>query len=130
MLWVEAFSLFVVSHLVGDYLLQTDWQALNKYGGLGRDPEARRALLSHIATYTAAFLPALIWVGDRQGAATAVGIGAVIAIPHQIQDDGRLLDAYMRRAKGVIGADRLLSMTVDQSAHAVALLGAALLAAA
>jgi hypothetical protein len=27
--WVEIFAVFVVSHLVGDYLIQTDWQALH-----------------------------------------------------------------------------------------------------
>ena len=28
--WVSVFARFVVSHLVGDYLLQTDWQARHK----------------------------------------------------------------------------------------------------
>ena len=60
--WVEVFAVFVVSHLAGDYLLQTDWQAENKRGGLGGDPVARRALLSHVTTYTLAFVPAFIWL--------------------------------------------------------------------
>src|SRR3954454_9297652 len=96
--WVEVFAAFVVCHLVGDYLLQTDWQALHKRGGLGSDPVSRRALLSHIATYTLAFVPALIWLADDIGAA-AVGVAAVIALPHMVQDDGRLLTAYMLRVK-------------------------------
>ena len=58
MLWVEAFLLFAVSHLVGDFILQTDWQAHHKHGGLGRNPTSRRALISHVATYTLAFVPA------------------------------------------------------------------------
>jgi hypothetical protein len=52
-------------HLAGDYLLQTDWQVRNKPGGLGFDPLARRALISHLLTYTLSFVPALIWVGVR-----------------------------------------------------------------
>ena len=42
----------------------------------------------------------------------------LIAIPHMVQDDGRLLDAYMRRVKGV-GDPRPggLLIAVDQSFH-------------
>lgn len=130
MLWVEAFALFAVSHLAGDFLLQTDWQARHKDRGLGSDPIARRALLSHIATYTLAFVPALIWLGTEIGAAGAVGIGALIALPHLVQDDGRLLAAYIRSAKRVAEPSELLRVCVDQSFHLVALLCAALIAAA
>ena len=37
MSWVAVFAGFLVAHMVGDYLLQTDWQARHKRGGLGRD---------------------------------------------------------------------------------------------
>ena len=63
--WFEVFAVFLVSHLVGDYLLQTDWQAVHKHRGLGPDPVSRRALASHVATYTLAFVPALIWLGGE-----------------------------------------------------------------
>lgn len=125
--WVEVFAAFVVCHLVGDYLLQTDWQALHKRGGLGADPVARRALMSHIANYTLAFVPALIWLADDIGA-WAIATGALIAVPHWIQDDGRLLTAYIRRVKH---ADPLANLSVaaaaDQSFHFVALFLTALL---
>ena len=65
--WTEIFAVFIVSHLVGDYLLQTEWQALNKRGGLSRDPVSRRALLSHISTYTLAFVPAAVWLAGERG---------------------------------------------------------------
>jgi len=127
--WVEIFAVFFVCHLVGDYLLQTDWQARNKPGGLGRDPLARRALVSHIASYTLAFVPALVWLADDIGAA-AVGIGALIAVPHLIQDDGRALTAYIRRVKGETAlAERSVAATADQSFHVLALFLTALLAA-
>jgi hypothetical protein len=128
--WVEVFALFAVSHLVGDYVLQTDWQALHKYGGLGSDPTARRALLAHLSTYTLAYVPALVWLGSDIGAAGAIGVAALVSVPHLIQDDGRLLSAYIRRVKRVDEPSELLAMCVDQSFHLVALLAAALVASA
>jgi hypothetical protein len=125
--WVEVFAAFVVCHLVGDYLLQTDWQALHKRGGLGPDPRARRALLSHIASYTLAFVPALIWLAGEIGA-WAVAAAALIAAPHLVQDDGRLLTMYMIRAKHTDGANiPSVAAAVDQSFHILALFLTALL---
>ncbi len=119
--WVEVFAAFVVCHLVGDYLLQTDWQALNKRGGLGPDPRARRALLSHIATYTLAFVPALIWLADEIGA-WAIATAALIAAPHLVQDDGRVLTLYMVRVKHADGANiPAVAAAVDQTFHFLAL---------
>ena len=68
MSWVELFAAFVACHLAGDFVLQTDWQAIHKPGGLGRDPVARRALCAHIATYTLCFVPAIAWVAAENGA--------------------------------------------------------------
>jgi hypothetical protein len=127
-LWVEVFAVFVICHLVGDFLLQTNWQATHKIGGLGPDPESRRALLSHTATYTLAFVPALIWIGIELGAWRAIGAGVLVAIPHLLQDDGRVLDAYMRSVKGVgDNPPPGLRLAVDQSGHFIALFLLALL---
>ena len=126
--WVEVFAAFVVCHLVGDYLLQTDWQALHKRGGLGSDPVSRRALVSHIATYTLAFVPALIWLSDDIGA-WAIGVAALIAVPHMVQDDGRLLAAYMLGVKHTDPrANPSVAAAADQTFHMVALFLTALLA--
>jgi hypothetical protein len=126
---VEVFVVLVVSHLVGDYLLQTDWQARHKRGGLGGDPTARRALLSHVATYTLAFVPALIWMSDDLGLGV-LGVAGLIFIPHLIQDDGRLLLGYLRRVKGCSESTAAEIFTaVDQSFHIVTLFLIALLAA-
>src|SRR3954452_3383212 len=128
MAWVEVFSAFVVCHLAGDYLLQTDYQACHKHGGLGADPVARRALLSHIATYTLAFVPALIWLADDIGA-WAIGVGALIAVPHMVQDDGRLLAAYMLRVKHADPrTNPAVAGAADQTFHVLALFLTALLA--
>ncbi len=128
--WVEVFAVFVVSHLVGDYMLQTEWEALNKRGGLSGPPTARRALLSHIATYTLAFVPSLIWLWQSDKA-WVFALAAVIAFPHMIQDDGRLLTAYARRFKKAdIQSDALLGHALDQAFHVLALFLTALLARA
>jgi hypothetical protein len=123
------FAEFFVSHHVGDYILQTDFQALNKEGGLGEDDRSRRALVNHGLTYTAAFLPALVGVARRRSLPRAVGVAALIALPHLAIDDGRLVKAYMKRVKGVDGDENpALTTSVDQSMHMVCLWLAARLA--
>jgi hypothetical protein len=125
--WVEVFVVFVVSHLVGDYLLQTEWQALNKRGGLTGTRTQRLALSSHIATYTIAYVPALVWLSGSLPAAIAVG--AAIAIPHLIQDDGRLLALYSKTFKHAdLSKNLALAAALDQSFHIVALFLTALVA--
>ena len=98
MAWTEIFAVFIVSHLVGDFLLQTNWQAENKHGGLGPDPVRRRALLSHIATYGLAFVPAFVWLANDIGG-WVVAAAAAVTLPHLVQDDGRLVALYMRSVK-------------------------------
>jgi hypothetical protein len=126
--WAEIFEVFLVCHLFGDYLLQTEWQALHKRGGLTGTPVQRRALLSHIATYTLAYVPSLIWLWSSLHG-WVFGIAALIAIPHLIQDDGRLLARYSRVVKKAdITTNLSLSAAMDQSFHLIALFLTALLA--
>ena len=125
--WVEIFAVFIVSHLVGDFLLQTDLQAMHKRGGLSGNGKSPRGLLSHTLTYTLAFVPALVWLADDIGVLAALGTALLIALPHMLQDDGRLLDAYMRRVKGVEPKPGGLLIAVDQSWHVLALFLVALL---
>ncbi len=129
MAWTEVFIVLVVSHLVGDFLLQTESQAQWKYGGLSADPVRRRALGTHIVTYMLAFLPALIWIAAEGRLDRAVLAAIVVAVPHWLQDDGRLLDLYMAAIKGA-GASPGLRVAVDQSFHLVALFLAALIVTA
>jgi hypothetical protein len=125
---VEVFAVLVVSHAVGDFLLQTEWQATHKHGGLGRDPVRRRALLAHTTTYTLAFVPALIWLGGDLGAAALVAVAAGVFLPHAVQDDGRLLGAYVRTVKHTEPAPGMLMLAVDQCFHLLVLFGLALAA--
>ena len=109
--------------------MQTDWQALTKVAGLG-DPDGRRALTRHLGTYMLAFAPALVWVGAETTALLAVAVGALIAIPHLLIDDGRVVGAWLHRVKHVSNPALGLRIAVDQTFHALCLLGAALVAAA
>ncbi|MGE5407644.1 MAG: DUF3307 domain-containing protein [Syntrophothermus sp.] len=127
--WVEVFAVLVTCHLVGDFLLQTDWQARHKWGGLGPDPARRRALLTHVVVYTLAFVPALVWIGAERGAGRGALIGVCVFVPHLVQDDGRLLDGYMSGVKGLSQTSSGLRVAVDQAFHVVFLFGTALIAA-
>ena len=123
--------MFIVCHAVGDFLLQTDWQAVNKRGGLSRNREARNALVRHIITYTLTFVPALIWIGDDIGAGWAVLLAAGIGIPHMVQDDGRALSAYINAIKGRgAGETQSVFLAVDQSFHLLTLFVTALIVTA
>jgi hypothetical protein len=127
---VEVFAVLVVSHAVGDFLLQTEWQATHKRGGLGRDPVRRRALLAHVATYTLAFAPALAWLAGDLDAGVVAALAAAIFLTHAAQDDGRLLDAYVRTVKHTAPAPGMLMLAVDQCFHLIVLFGLALAAGA
>ena len=88
MSWVDVFVGFVVAHLVGDYLVQTDWQARNKFRGLSNDLLARRALGMHVATYTLSFVPVFVWIADDLSVGWAVLAAALVGLPHLVIDDG------------------------------------------
>jgi hypothetical protein len=128
--WVSILAGFLVAHMVGDYLFQTDWQARHKRGGLSGGSVARRALLTHVTTYTLAFVPAFIWIASELDAVWAIVAAVLVYIPHLIIDDGRLVALYLARVKGVEGLNLSLAASVDQSFHVLSLVLAALLVGA
>jgi hypothetical protein len=125
--WVSVFTAFLVAHMVGDYLFQTDWQARHKRGGLSGDRVAFKALVSHVTTYTIAFVPALIWIGDQLDAGWALLSAVLIFVPHLLIDDGRFVRAYLANVKRADGFDVGLAASVDQSFHVLSLFLVALL---
>jgi hypothetical protein len=125
--WVSVFTAFLVAHMVGDYLLQTDWQARHKRGGLSGDRVAFKALVSHVTTYTLAFVPALVWIADQLDPGWALLSAALIFIPHLLLDDGRFIRAYLANVKRAEGFDVGLAASVDQSFHVLSLFLVALL---
>jgi hypothetical protein len=125
--WVAVFAAFLVAHMVGDYLFQTDWQARHKRGGLSGRGESRRALLSHVSSYTSAFLPAFVWIGTQVDTGWAVVAAVLIFLPHLVIDDGRLVSLYLSRVKRADGLDVGLTASVDQSFHVLSLFLVAIL---
>ena len=130
MSWVAVLAGFLVAHMVGDYLFQTDWQARNKRGGLTGDGLARRALVTHVTTYTLAFLPAFIWIGSELDVAWALAAAVLVFVPHLLIDDGRGVAFYLARVKGVEELNLSLAASVDQSFHVLSLFLVALLVGA
>jgi len=128
--WVEVFAVFIVSHLIGDFALQTEWQAQHKRHGLGPDRTARRALLAHVTTYTLAFVPAFVWLWDDLGGGV-LAVAAILFGTHLVQDDGRLIEEYIRTIKRTNPtAHPMVYLALDQTIHVVVLFGLALAAAA
>ena len=121
MSWVSLFAGFLVAHMVGDYLLQTDWQARHKRRGLGNDALSRRALLAHVTTYTLAFVPAFIWIASELDPAWALVSAVLVFVPHLLIDDGRLVALYLARVKRVDGFNVSVAASVDQSFHVLSL---------
>lgn len=120
MSWVSVFASFLVAHMVGDYLFQTDWQARNKRGGLNGGV-ALRALATHVTTYTLAFLPALIWIADELEPGWGLLAAALIFLPHFVIDDGRVIRAHLAHVKRVQTFDVALAASVDQTYHVLSL---------
>jgi hypothetical protein len=129
MSWPAVFAAFLVCHLAGDLLLQTEWQALTKVRGLG-DPEGRRALVAHATTYTLPYLPVLVWIGVDRGVVRAVVVAVLIALPHVFIDDGRFVAVWLHQVKHSPDPAPSLRLMVDQSFHVVCLLAVAVIAAA
>jgi hypothetical protein len=124
--WVSVLAGFLVAHMVGDYLLQTDWQARHKRGGLGGDRVARKALICHVTSYTLAFLPAFIWIGVELNVIWAIAAAILVYVPHLIIDDGRVVTLYLARVKRVDGLNLGVAASVDQSFHVLSLFLAAM----
>jgi Protein of unknown function (DUF3307) len=113
--WVAVLDVFIVSHLVGDFLVQADWQATHKYGGLDGDPIRRQALTAHVSTYTLAFVPAPAWIGCETEPWRALLAAVVIAVPHLIQDDGRAVPYGLLRHYSIF--EPMPMATVERLSH-------------
>ncbi len=121
--WTGRLADLLAAHALADFVLQTDWQARCKRGGLGADTRSRKALGAHVGVYTLACAGVLSGVARQRGPLAAAASAAAIAIPHAVVDDQRLLAAWMRRVKkvGPEPAPALLALAVDQSVHLLSL---------
>jgi Protein of unknown function (DUF3307) len=121
--WTSRFADLLAAHAVGDFLLQTDWQAQNKRGGLAPDATSRQALARHVAVYTLACAPTVVGIARARGARVAAVAALGIALPHAILDDGRLLAcwAYWGKRLEETEAPATVMLMVDQSVHLLCL---------
>ncbi len=115
---MSLFDSMLVAHLLGDWIFQTEWQALHKAKSLA-------ALLTHVVTYHLILLAVLLLqlpVNDWHPYAAV----AVLAVTHAWLDRRANLAAFMRAVHIVRErpAEGWLLMTVDQAIH-VCLLAAA-----
>ena len=130
MSWVEVFAVFCVSHAVGDFLLQTEFQAVHKRGGLGGDATARRALLAHTLSHARLRPRArLDRRGARRGGRRAPSPRASPS-PTACRTTAGCCGAYTRAVKHADPRPGMLMLAVDQSFHLVVLFALAVAAAA
>lgn len=112
---MTTFELLIVSHLVGDWLLQTEWMAREKGHNW-------RALLSHVAVYHAVMLGVL---GYRFGFddPRVYAVVAGLALTHAFMDRQWPVLALMRRLRISVEQppERWLLVAVDQTLHVVLL---------
>lgn len=120
------FVLFYVAHKIGDYWVQTDWQANNK----ASNPEA---LWGHALTYGLTFVPFLIAAtvaGVTEPWAVFGGFG-LIMLPHAWFDTRKPLNWYWVHVKR-LSLDpashplfAILRLEMDQAFHIASLAVAA-----
>ena len=107
------FETLLIAHVVGDWLLQTEWQATNKATNW-------RALLTHVVVYHAVVLAALLWrAGPGNSSVYLVVLG--LAVIHPIMDRKQSVEWFMRAMRISVRREPSgwLASAVDQSLHLV-----------
>ena len=115
------FDKLLVAHLVGDWLLQTEWQALNK----GKNFQA---LLTHVAVYSLTLLAVLVTTFGFSNLSIYI-IVLILGLIHALMDGSGVVAWYIRTFKLIDkrGPEKWLSIAVDQVFHILLIAGAALL---
>lgn len=114
------FEGLLIAHLLGDWLLQTEWQAQNKQHNCA-------ALMVHVAIYHTVVLAVLVF-GFKFTNLETVAVVMALAVLHMILDRRTAVIWIMRRLRLTVERqpERWLLIAVDQSLHLL-LLGAAAL---
>jgi hypothetical protein len=109
------FESLLLAHLVGDWLLQTEWQANNKI-------QKWQALLSHVIVYHLVILAVLLaWFGFRN---VNIYITVVaLAVTHAVLDLRWPVEWIMKTFRHTVAnqSERWLVIVVDQSIHIILL---------
>ena len=114
------FESLVIGHILGDWLLQTEWQAQNK-------SDNWKAMFAHVAVYHAVLLAILIARYGTLAAPVYIAVGG-LALTHALLDRKWPVAWLMRALRISVhrAPDRALSLVVDQSLHLLLLAAATL----
>ncbi len=112
---MSTFAWLVIGHLVGDWMLQTDWMAREKQNGM-----ATRALLVHCLIYTGTLMAFLALAATRHALAPPyLTVGLTILLSHWFIDGARLAARWsqlLRQTK-----QEFVRIMVDQTLHLLVL---------
>jgi hypothetical protein len=109
------FESLVVAHILGDWLLQTEWQATNK-------EQNWSALIIHVGIYHLIVF-VILYLGFGLSLEIIVPVVAVLALLHGLLDRRSFVLWLMRSLRITVKRkpEGLLLLAVDQSAHLVLL---------
>ncbi|MGD8922928.1 MAG: DUF3307 domain-containing protein [Candidatus Zixiibacteriota bacterium] len=112
------FEALLMAHLLGDWILQTEWQAKNKEHNW-------LALLIHVSIYHVIVFAVLFWGFDLDIIPT-VSVVVVLAVFHAVLDRRTFVNWLIRSLRITVERkpEQWLLIAVDQSLHLL-LLGAA-----
>jgi hypothetical protein len=112
---MTVFESLLVAHIIGDWILQTEWQAVNKANNW-------RALWTHVLTYHAVVLVVLLARFGHSDFRVYIVVAALV-VTHAALDRNRLVYWLMRvlRVAVIRPRERWLTVAFDQSIHLVLL---------
>lgn len=110
---MDLFSWLLVGHMVGDWMFQNHWMAVEKNRG-----PASFALCLHCLIYTGAVVLALASVGAIDGATVWVAVG-VVFLSHWLIDGFQLAVWWGKLIRQT--DNPLVKMSVDQTFHLLVL---------
>ena len=107
---MSIFDWLLVGHLVGDWILQSDWMAKGKKQGLFTWPG-----FIHFAVYTIVLI-VLLWMaeGGARAPLLYLGMGLIIFVSHWLIDATSIVNWWMR----IYGqSQEFVRIIVDQTLH-------------
>jgi hypothetical protein len=112
---VTIFEGLLMAHLLGDWLLQTEWQVLNKAKNV-------RALATHVAIYHAVVLVVLLF-GFSLRFVPVIAVVVALGVLHAILDRRAPVKGLMNVLRLTVTReqDQWLAVVVDQAIHLLSL---------
>lgn len=112
---MTTFAWLIIGHLVGDWLLQSDWMAKGKKRSL-----FNFAGLIHYTIYAATIISALLPTGVRdRPPAFYLMLGVIIFASHWLIDATHLVEGWMRLCRQT--NREMIRLMVDQTLHILVL---------